>query len=183
MNDFPHDPARPFVVVKEWPGGRKEARQFSDEWEASRRAMVQAGRACRGTTIHLCYSGEPQRVIQQWKGGHCPGCGMADENCLCVVCNWCSQAICRCDRSAFELDEAPKAQPAEPDYAEFLSQGLTAAGLPQRDALVEHCKQVARLDQQLQAALDKPTWREKCQEINVKIDDRLKRLAAAMGAK
>lgn len=99
MSDFPHDPARPFVVVKEWPGGRKEARQFSDEWEASRRAMVQAGRACRGTTIHLCYSGEPQRVIQQWKGGHCPGCGIADEYCSCEHgCEGCGDdsRVCGC---------------------------------------------------------------------------------------
>lgn len=99
MSDFPHDPKRPFVVVKEWPGGRKEGRQFASEEEATLRAVRQARNACRGTTIHLCYSGEPKCVIQQWQGGHCPGCGMADEECFCdQPCDGCGDdsRVCGC---------------------------------------------------------------------------------------
>lgn len=80
-----YDPARPFVVVREWPGGRKLARLFPTEDEARNRAIKDARHACMGMTIHLACSGspnEPPRVIQQWKGGYCPHCGNPDE-CHC----------------------------------------------------------------------------------------------------
>lgn len=83
MSDFPFDPLRPFVVIKQYPGGRKEARQFATEEEAQRRALRTLRGTPRGGKVHLVYSGDPMRVIQQWDGGNCADCGMPDPDCLC----------------------------------------------------------------------------------------------------
>lgn len=99
MSDFPHDPKRPFVVVKQYPGGRKEARQFATESEAHARALKTLRTTPRGGKVHLVCSGDPMRVIQQWDGGNCAGCGMDDEACFCDnSCNGCGddKRVCGC---------------------------------------------------------------------------------------
>lgn len=65
---------------------------------------------------------------------------------------------------------------AQDSLPEMIAEGLRFAGLPARQALIECCKRVVRLDQQYQSALDKADWHEKCMTITGRIDTAIAKL-------
>lgn len=64
------DLKKPYIALRQWPGGRKLAKEFATEEEAERAALRWANQYewCPGMVVSLCYTGDPPRLIQQWHG-------------------------------------------------------------------------------------------------------------------
>jgi hypothetical protein len=92
------NPERPFVVVKEWPGGRKTARLYGRESEAYRDLSWQVECLGDGIKLYLVCTEPVDRVIEVWRGGDCPNCKRRKTACdCCSRCEICFSLPEDCD--------------------------------------------------------------------------------------
>jgi len=92
------NPEKPFVVVKEWPGGRKIAKLYGLESEAYRDLSWQVESLGDGMRLYLVCTDPVDRVIESWRGGDCSRCKRPKPDCdCCKRCELCLALPENCD--------------------------------------------------------------------------------------
>lgn len=63
-----YDPAKPYITILEWPGGRKVGTEFATEREALAKAReLQRLHGSPGWRVYVVYTAQPRRVIHSWQ--------------------------------------------------------------------------------------------------------------------